>query len=200
MEPRSPTILRPASSVFSDFSVSDYAPSTDEEPKESESQGGNEAARYLAQFYSHSYATDRSRPRRSRPSRISSVTDAIPSLSHTPSSSVGTVASVDRPLPRRYDSVAGQASSRSVDLVVPSYPGSTASDSRYSLKDSSLESSTSTITAINMADGGARSYERRNIACDHEPGSSSGLKQLFHGNSPVDANLDDSRLAKSNHE
>lgn len=179
VEPRSPTILRPASSVFSDFSVSDFTPPPDEEPKTSDIDGSNEAARYLAQFYSHSYSTERSRPRRPRSNRMSSAADGIPSLSHTPSSSVGTVASVDRPLPRRYKSMAGQASSNSVDLVIPSYPSSTTSDSRQSSTDSSLQSSASTITAFKTEAGEARSYERRNLSPENIRETSSSLTQLL---------------------
>lgn len=159
--------------------MSDFAPPPDDEPKEAEPYGSNEAARYLAQFYSHSYAAERTRPRRPRSTRMSSVADGMPSLSHTPSSSVGTIASMDRPLPRRYKSMAGQASSNSVDLVIPSYPSSTTSDSRHSLRDSSVQSNASTITAVKTEAGEARSYERRDLSLDNGREASSGLQQLF---------------------
>lgn len=175
MQQRSPTVLRPASTIFSDLSTSEPASPSDGS-NESDENGVSEAARYLAQFYSQDYAGERVRPRRPRANRISS---GLPSLSHTPSSSIGTMASVDRPLPRRQDPSRSQVSSKSVDLVIPSYPNYSPSSSRYSTKDATIQSSASTATAVGMSDEGSKSYQRRDLSQDDHHQTSSGLKHLF---------------------
>lgn len=119
------------------------------------------------------------RTRRPRANRNSSTTDKMPSLSHTPSSSYGTVASLERPLPRRHGFGTGHLPSKSVDLVVPTFPQDYPSNLQHSLGDASVESNASTITAIRSEDESSKSFERRKPSLNDQSQASSGLRHLF---------------------
>lgn len=162
---RSPTIVRPLSVTFADLSLSETDSS-----REDYDQGNSEAARYLAQFHPEGQIPNYTFSRRPRPNRASTATESgIPSLTHTPASSVGTVASMDfyRPLRPRHDPLGGHYPTKSIDLVTPTYytttSGATTAPSSPTqlMKDSSLKASASTLTSFQAAEAENLSYAKR---------------------------------------
>ncbi|KAK5174612.1 uncharacterized protein LTR77_001693 [Saxophila tyrrhenica] len=167
---RSPTVPRPLS-LASD--ISDYG----------SHHGDNqdsEALRYLSQFHSHDYSLDLPSRPRPRLNRASTATDSsgMPSLSHTPSSSVGTAASASsysyRPLPPRRDPLTGHQPTKSADLVIPTYPTTSSSTP----DQASLESSVSTLTAFRSGDGNGDDFAKRERR-KRQSEPSGSLKKLF---------------------
>ena len=171
---RSPTVVRPASLTFSDYGASNSGSPSDERD--------SEAARFLGQFYSQSYATERPATRRPRMNRASTGTD-LPSLTHTPSSSIGTVGSTAsyRPLAPRYSAGSRHTGTKSIDLVTPTFPNVTASASEEH-EDGSLESSVRTLTSHHVVDSEIFSYERRTRNPSQNTPTGGNLKQLFSHN------------------
>lgn len=176
---RSPTARRPQSLAFYD------ATSTAEQPWDQYNAKYSEASQYLNQFYSEDFAANSSTDRQARTNLMSTTSDSnIPSLSSTPSSSIGTVASMPpyRPLPLRHDPFSSHAPTRSADLVTPSFP-SKHQTSKESMKDGSLDSDASTITSFRVAEAGDIPFGRRQTSgwrrSDHTQGS---LGQLFSHN------------------
>jgi hypothetical protein len=118
----------------------------------------------------------------SRPPRTnrSSTTfeHGLPSLSNTPTSSVGTAASWSsyRPLPPRHDPSTGHFPTKRVDLVIPTYP-TTAPSSPTQL--ASLKSSASTMTSFRCAEAGDVSFDRRRASLRVGNLTSSSLKELL---------------------
>lgn len=160
---RSPTVLRPMSLTFSDFSIYDSDSS-------SSIYGRRESTD------SHHHDTTSTRPRFAR-AQTTSDTSTIPSLIHSPSSSYGTVASNAsyRPLPPRHNPFTTSFSTKSIDLVIPCSPSTSPTQL---LKDSSLKSCASTLTSFRVAEAGDISYERRSPKSPDKT-SDRALKQLF---------------------
>ena len=150
---RSPTVLRPASLTFSDLTASD----TDSPNRDSHM---SEGARYFAQFESTGHGSELVSSRRPRTNRSSTAYEGgLPSLTNTPSSSVGTAASWTsyRPLPPRHDPSTGHFPKKSIDLVTPIFP---TSPTQFA-KEASLKSSASTVTSFRCAEAGDVSFDRR---------------------------------------
>lgn len=164
---RSPTVLRPVSFAFSDMSISELG-SPIEELEGQIGRRDSEAARYLAQFRSSTWDGESSSTRR-RNNRISTATDdsGLPSLIHSPSSSVGTVASAASIRP----SLSRQNKSYSSCSGAPLSPTQAA-------KDASFKSSASTLTAFRVAEAGDFSYDKRSASRKGSEAQGS-LKQLF---------------------
>lgn len=149
----------------------------------------SEAAHYLRQFQSmhnHSWATDSmkstltARPHWTRSSGSTITGSAIPSLSHTPTSttSISPYASgplsYQRPLPPRHPHSSSYGA-RSIDLVTPCSHFPTTAPS--SLSAYSLKCAPSATTSAGMAAGELR-YEKR---IPSTPSGPSSLGQLFKG-------------------
>ena len=176
---RSPTVVRPASLVFSDLNISDSG-SSSQNSHYLDDQQQLEGIDSLAQFVDGSDPTSSARP---RPSRASTTFDGgIPSLSNTPSSSLGTVASWSsyRPLPPRHDPSTGHFPKKSIDLVIPKFPSTAPSSPTETMSGSSLKSSASTITSFRVAEAADVSFAGRRPSARSGDRSSTSLKQLLH--------------------
>lgn len=162
-----PTVVRPMSQTFSELSLGDYNNSP------SDHDSGSEAAyreckvtNYLDQFYSgFSQSAKQQRPRTKRTSTTSTGTRSggdsstnLPSLSHSPSSSYGTVASVAsvRPIMKQ-NPFSSTFTTKSVDLVMPHNATASTSPTQL-LKDASSKSSASTLTSFRVAEASDTSY------------------------------------------
>ncbi|KAK4541297.1 hypothetical protein LTR36_008055, partial [Oleoguttula mirabilis] len=174
---RSPTILRPVSLAFSDLSLSDMDSPMEDSGGRFERRN-SEAAQYLAQFHSGTWNGGSSVNRRNR---ASTATDdsALPSLIHSPSSSVGTVASVAsmRPLPSRHNKSYSSYSGKAIDLVAACTPIAPSSPIQATT-DGSYKSNASTLTAFRVAEAGDFSYDKR-PASRRDSEAQGSLKQLF---------------------
>ena len=177
---RSPTIVRPMSLTFADLSISE----SDDSSREDADCSTSEAARYLSQFHSDVQNLRFNRPRPNRASTV--VTESgMPSLTHTPSSSVGTVASMAsyRQLPPRHDPLGGNQLTKSIDLVTPTYYTSTSgattapSSPTQLMKDPTLKTSASTLTSFQAAEAENLTYARR-LQKKYQRQSTGSLKGL----------------------
>ena len=194
---RSPTVLRPLSTL-SDMSISDSNPySLSDDASDSSSrqaQQESDATAYLEQFYSDfARAPDSHRPRFHR-AHTTNTTDSstIPSLSHSPSSSYGTVASTasyTRPLANRHNPYTTDYScTKSIDLVLPYTNAGTSPNDL--MKDASHKSSASTLTSFRVAEAGDISYEKKatpsksSTRRDSTRKADKTLKNIFNSTSP----------------
>lgn len=140
----------------------------------------SEAARYLSQFYSQSYAVDRARTPRPKTNRYSTASEGLPSLSNTPSSSIGTVASIERPLPRKYNPLHSPTFARSAELLMPSYEHYFSS--ARTANHESVDSGSSAVTAVQVNNEGSGSYQKQRVSrANHTEGCGS-LKKLLSYN------------------
>ena len=183
---RSPTRPRPISVAFSDFSISDPTSPDDECEREAcFARRDSATARYYAQFHTGSWNKGPAIPQRPYLNRTSTGPDSsnLPSLIHSPSSSVSTVASFasTHPLPSRRNKSYSASSTQSADLVTPCIDAASSSPAR-SMDDASYKSTASTLTSFHAAEALDVSYERR---CAPRRGSEAygSLKQLFHHDS-----------------
>ncbi|KAF2213996.1 hypothetical protein CERZMDRAFT_96025 [Cercospora zeae-maydis SCOH1-5] len=178
---RSPTVLRPMSRTFSDFSIADLDDTASDHDSRDichESEAWD--------HHDHLFLKQH-RPRTKRSSTTSTGTRSRgdsstnpPSLSHSPGSSYGTVASnaSSRPV-IRHNPFSTTSSRKSVELVIP-YPIESTSPTQL-LKDASLKSSASTLTQFKVAEVNNYSYEAPlpgSRRCSRERADQS-LKQLF---------------------
>ncbi|KAI5362175.1 putative Zinc binding protein Ecl1/2/3 [Septoria linicola] len=168
----SPTVLRPMSRTFSDLSLSDSTDSASSDQDPSETRRDSAATDYLQQFYTsfnssskHQHHHHCQRPRADRTSTTSTGTRSggdsntnLPSLSHSPSSSYGTIASNAsyRPV-MKHNPFSSTFTTKSVELVIP-YPTMSTSPTQL-LKDASLKSSASTLTSFRVAEANDISYD-----------------------------------------
>ncbi|KAK3684530.1 hypothetical protein LTR37_020172, partial [Vermiconidia calcicola] len=163
--PRSPTVLRPVSLTFSDATLSDNGSPT-EHYEHHFGRGDSDSARYLSQLHSQSYSGELKSSRRPRVNRALTATESrIPSLSNTPSSSVGTSASTSscKPLP---------------PADTGRYPTTAQSSPTQFMKDASLKSSASTLTSFNVAEATDVSFRKRTFSWGRSDQAGS-LKHLF---------------------
>lgn len=185
----SPTVLRPVSQTFEGLSLDE----TDSTSEHYNSHDDRRDSKYLEQFHSdfsafanaHSPSiTKTHRPRTSRTSTTGNRGDSstnLPSLSHSPSSSYGTVASNAsyRPVIRHNPFSTTSMSTKSIELVIP-YPTESASPTQL-LKDASLKSTASTLTSFRVAEANDISYQRKSPSS--RPSSrgqaDNTLRQLF---------------------
>lgn len=155
---RSPTVIRPVSLTFSDLSIDDDPNSSSDE------DDSTEPTRYLTDFPPNTWTTDSKLPRRPQYTRASTTTtgsssSALPSLIHSPTSSVGTLASISssRPLPsRRLNS--HNNNNKLIDLVTP-FP-TTSTPLSITPQDGSLTSSASTLTSFRVVEADDLSYAK----------------------------------------
>lgn len=177
---RSPTVLRPVSQAFSDLSLSSPASPT-EDPYSRFDKRDSGVAQYSGQLSSGTWYGESNMPRRPRANRASTATEScgLPSLVHSPSSSVSTVASFTsaRPVPSRHNkSYSAYSGKASEDLVTPCT--ATPSSPTQLMRPSSYKSSASTRTSFRVAEAGDLSYEK--LPPDRRPSDAQGsLKQLF---------------------
>ena len=167
--------------ALSGLSVSE-SDSSSGDLQERHSGRDSEVAQYLAQFYSDSHTTELAAGQRLRMNRASTVTESgLPSLTHTPSSSIGTAASVAsyRALPSSQEPLASDFSTRSANLVTPSFRTTAPSSPTQLMKDASVKSSASTLTSFHIAEASGMSFERRKTRWRHSDHASGTLKQLF---------------------
>jgi hypothetical protein len=152
---RSPTVLRPLSLTFSELSLDDL-PS----PIEGDACQGrrdSEAARYLSQFHCGTWNDQQLGSSHVRPNRASVATDMseLPSLIHSPSSSVASMASLNlsRPRPSRHNkSYSAYSTPATDDLVTPCHTKQLPSPTQL-LNASNFKSSASTVTSLQNAEG-----------------------------------------------
>ena len=170
---RSPTVLRPASLTFSDSTTSEIgSPNPDSHM--------SEEARCFAQFQSNGYGSELVSSRRPPTNRTSAVFEGgLPSLTNTPSSSVGTAASWSsyRPLPPRHDPSTGHFPKKSIDLVTPTFPTTVPPSPTQFVN--SVKSSASTMTSFRCAEAGDVSFDRRRTSWRSGSQTSSSLKELL---------------------
>ncbi|KAM3416357.1 hypothetical protein BST61_g7959 [Cercospora zeina] len=178
---RSPTVLRPMSKTFSDCSIADLddtASDYDAHDICHESEASDHYDHLTLKQY---------RPRTKRSSTTSTGTHSrgdsstnLPSLSHSPGSSYGTVASMTSSRPViRHNPFSTTSTRKSVELVIP-YPIESTSPTQL-LKDASRKSSASTLTQFKVAEANNYSYEAPSPGsrrCSRERADQS-LKQLF---------------------
>lgn len=153
--PLSPTDPRPPSMHFSDHYGSEPSSPTEATQQADYDDDDNDEGHSYFQFppfQSHRHAERPKHDGRSRTTRTSSNTDGPPSLSHTPSSSIGTVGSVDPNVLRRYHRSGSFFHSKSVDLVMPSFEELKISRSERDTQGASLASGTSAKTAFRFTD------------------------------------------------
>lgn len=153
---RSPTVLRPASLIFSDLSISEFSSADSDERSDATGRRDSESAHYLDQFYNDFAAA---RPRAARTSTATESSN-IPSLVHSPSSSYGTVASSQsyRPFIPRHNPFTTTYHRKSLELVASDGPPPSPTQL---LKDCSMKSSASTLTSYRVAEAGDISHEAR---------------------------------------
>jgi len=176
---RSPTVARPLSMTFSELGISDHS-STSDDDQDSPSKRRSYSSRYSSHLDPE--VTDFGLAARRRPQVNRSSTCTLPSLSHTPSSSVGTAASISsyRPLPPRHDPLGGHYHTKSADLVIPAYPGT-------SPADASVKSSASTMTSFKVAEAGDVAFDRTEWKPRSGGAASGSLRQLFGHDGMVQA-------------
>ena len=180
--PRSPTVLRPASMSFSGSTMSDSSSSSHDSygyQRDAEFYATTRDAQLQSSGYQHGRAPS-SRPQANR--SFSTFEAGLPSLTNTPSSSIGTAASWSsyRALPARHDPSAGHYPRKSIDLVIPVIPTTAPSSPVQHVNESSLKSSASTITSFRVAEAEDMSFARQNGNYRHEGQTSSSLKQLLN--------------------
>lgn len=152
---RSPTVLRPLSSTFSELNLtrissnssttsSTYAP--DEDPSHNHYDDFEPESLDPHVLDLPGYPTcETLAPRRPSTKRASTATD-VPSLIHSPSSSYGTTAShFHHHAPTR------NSTTKSIDLVIPLT--APPSPTLVSQQDASLKSQASTLTSLRIAEG-----------------------------------------------
>ena len=178
---RSPTVPRPASLAFSDLTISDSGSAT-RDSHERGDRHGSEAAVYLAQFHSTGLASGSISTQRPRTKRtFTGPESGLPSLSNTPSSSMGTVASTAsyRPFPPRRKPLSEDFQPRSPDRVRPPHSTTAPSSPTQLMKPASSKSSASTSASLHVAEAEDVSYDRRKPTWRHSDQSGSSLKQLL---------------------
>jgi len=166
----SPTMPRPLSLAFSDNSLDDgVSPYEDDDTTE-----GHNTSRYSDRHRSGTWSSYQYLH-----GSESSNVSAAPSLSHTPSSSVASIASMAAPraLPSRHNKSYSAYSIASVDLVTPCRVPNPSIPAGLD-DDESMQSSVRTLTAVPRADGVDSLYERRPTR-DGSSAAESSLKQLF---------------------
>ncbi|GAB7360279.1 hypothetical protein MBLNU230_g8037t1 [Neophaeotheca triangularis] len=184
MPQKSPTVLRPPTSAFSDLSLSQPSSPEDRPPAGFGRRDFPEATDYLSQF--HATSAPLQAPHRARNNRNSADNSNLPSLIHSPSSSFGTAASVasTRPqIPSRSNPLYSSFhnATKSIDLVNPFLPTSEQQlPSSASAADSagSLKSGASVQTAFRVVESEDMSYEKRASGSRNQDGAAS-LKNLF---------------------
>lgn len=151
---RSPTVLRPMSRTFSDFSIADLNDCSSDVSHESEASDHHD---HLT-LKQHQPRTKRSSTTSTGARSRGDSSTNLPSLSHSPGSSYGTVASMAsiRPV-MRHNPFSTTSNRKSVELVIP-YPIESTSPTQL-LKDASLKSSASTLTQFRVAEANSLSYE-----------------------------------------
>ena len=167
---RSPTVVRPVSLSFSDATSP---------PPDSHVFGGGRDSEFTGYSGHDSELASSRKPRMNRSSTASEY--GLPSLSNTPSSSIGTAASWSsyRPLPPRHDPSTGHFPTKSLDLVIPTFPTTAPSSPSQTMKDSSLKSSASTMTSFRVAEAVDVSFDRRRASRRSGDQTSDSLKQLL---------------------
>ncbi|OTA39535.1 hypothetical protein BTJ68_00543 [Hortaea werneckii EXF-2000] len=172
---RSPTVLRPLSLTFSDLSIS--SPESPTEDSDNRSVRNNsDAFQSLARIHDGTWQEGSNTLSRPRLNRASTESTGLPSLIHSPSSSVGTAASFAsaRPIPSRHNKSYSATSNKSYDLVTPQ----TGTSPTQLMSDSSYKSTASTLTSFRVAEAGELSYEKRSASRRRSEAQGS-LKQLF---------------------
>lgn len=177
---RSPTVLRPPSLAFSDLSISSPG-SPPEDPDDHLERHESDLAHSLAGLSAGTWAPEPDMPRRPRANRSSTATEStgLPSLCHTPSSSVSTTASFAsaRPVPSRHNKSYSAYSTKPYDMVTPQKPAASSSPTQL-MADSSYKSSASTLTSFRVAEAGDLSYTKQPSGRRGSEAQGS-LKQLF---------------------
>ncbi|WPH03134.1 Hypothetical protein R9X50_00600900 [Acrodontium crateriforme] len=182
----SPTVLRPASLTLSDLTISDSGSPTDDFHPFYLRQHDTDVTSYLEQFDSFNWtSTGTHSSQRTLPKRSNTLNEntTIPSLTHTPSSSVGTVSSIPpiRPLPSRHHPSYTSFASKPIDLEQPDEPPTSPTQS---FKTASLKSYTSTTTAFRLADPNDLTYHsgreyKRTTNGRHDSNAQNTLRQLY---------------------
>jgi hypothetical protein len=171
--PRSPTVLRPLSLTFSDMSFDDMPSPVEKDTYQERHEG--EASRYLAHFHDGTWNDSQTGLCRVRPNRVSVATDMseLPSLIHSPSSSVASLASLtqSRPRPSRHNKSYSAYATPATDLVTPCQAEEVPSPTQL-LQASSVKSSASTVTSLHHVEG-------RSGRSGSPPGRLDTPKQLF---------------------
>ncbi|KAF2765133.1 hypothetical protein EJ03DRAFT_219862 [Teratosphaeria nubilosa] len=174
---RSPTILRPVSLTFSDLTISDHGSPSEHTSEYLDFVEASATSKpHVESWNSGSHGN--TRPSYKRASTTTDISN-MPSLSHTPSSSIGTIGSVvlQRPMPSRHNKSYSTNSTRSEDLVNPC--ANLATSSSFHPQDASLKSCASTVTAFRVAEAGALSYQKRPSTNRRFSSAHGSLKQLF---------------------
>ncbi|KAH9832706.1 Life-span regulatory factor [Teratosphaeria destructans] len=174
---RSPTILRPISLTFSDLALSEHGSPSEHTPDYLDYVEASAVSNPHVESWNPGSQSN-TRPSYKRASTTTDISN-MPSLSHTPSSSIGTIGSVvlQRSIPSRHNKSYSTHSTRSEDLVNPY--ATLAPTSSLHLHDARLKSCASTVTAFRVAEAGALSYDKRPSANRRLSSAHGSLKQLF---------------------
>lgn len=151
---RSPTVLRPLSSTFSDLHLSETSSSDD---SNNEPADRSKRLSDATNYHNRLDSSPSTSPLPRRPHATRSSTSTLPSLSHTPSSSVGTAASYTFP-PRHRPT-------KSADLVIPVFAG-----------PASAKSEASTLTSFHAAEA---EYPKHRDWRPRQGSATGSLRQLF---------------------
>jgi hypothetical protein len=197
---RSPTVLRPLSLSFVGLSISEQDTRQDRNrDQRHDPRKLYESARSLTHLPDDYISYQQTGQRRNQGTRAS-ADSYIPSLSHTPGSSYGTLnssSSYHQPRSTRQPPFVSAFAVSSTDSAVPqlaapvAFPG--ASASAHHLRDASMKSSASTLTSFRFFEGDKQSSGTGVRDCDiDEPGPprefaqvSSSLRRLYTAKQPV---------------
>ncbi|RMZ03259.1 hypothetical protein D0862_05718 [Hortaea werneckii] len=154
-----------------------FCPESPTEDSDNRSVRNNsDAFQSLARIHDGTWQEGSNTLSRPRLNRASTESTGLPSLIHSPSSSVGTAASFAsaRPIPSRHNKSYSATSNKSYDLVTPQ----TGTSPTQLMSDSSYKSTASTLTSFRVAEAGELSYEKRSASRRRSEAQGS-LKQLF---------------------
>jgi hypothetical protein len=197
---RSPTVLRPLSLSFAGLSISEHGPRQDQDRDlRHDPRKLYESARSLTHLPGDYVSYQQTGQRRNQGTRAS-ADSYIPSLSHTPGSSYGTLnssSSYHQPRSARQPSLVSAFTFNSTGPVV-SQPATTAAfsgatASGHHLRDASMKSSASTLTSFRFveADRSSSGTNVRDFDVD-EAGPpkefaqvSGSLRRLYSAKQPV---------------
>lgn len=174
---RSPTMLRPVSLTFSDLTISENSSPTDFVYQHCFRDLGPGDA--FSQMHSVSWNANCTIPKpRFHPCDTTTDSSGMPSLNHTPCSSVDTAASVapQRPTLPRHNKSYSAYSTKSIGLVTP-LPATSATSTQQ-IVGLSDKSSVGTVTDLRVAEAGEISFEKH---ASHRNASEAegSLRQLF---------------------